>query len=251
MSSILLISTNNFTSGPTDPHFSNVALLFDGQTLTDQSSYAHSMTTNSIDLSTAGGSPYSDGTTAYLSNAHTDTFYSGTLSTTAVGTGAFTIEFWVRLNDIKNWNTMFTSRNASSAQYLENTSTKWWIGSNDATSYGGLYMWSGGSIRVTLGNVLSENTWYYVALSRESDGSLHLYYGTTPGGSFTAKATGTSTVSYTGNNYGIGGPANNAAAASLEWLNGYIRDLRFTVGVARYTGAASAETVPAQSHPTR
>lgn len=248
MSIILGGVTPAVNSGPTDPYFSSVALLFDGQTLTDQSSYAHSMTTNSIDLSTAGGSPYNDGTTAYLSNAHTDTFYSGTLSTSAVGTGAFTIEFWVRLASLKNWNTLFTSRNANDANYLENTASKWWIGSN---TNGELYMWSGGNVRVTAGNVMSTNTWTYVALSRESNGSLHLYRGTTPGGSFTAKNTGTSTVNYTGNNYGIGGPANNQAAAQLEWLNGYIRDLRFTVGVARYTGAASAETIPSESHPTR
>ena len=250
MSSILLSSTNNFITGPTDPHFSNVALLFDGQTLTDQSSYAHSMTTNSVDISSAGGSPYSDGTNAYLLNNEADTFYSGTLSTSAVGTGAFTIEFWVRLASLKNWNPMFTSRNAntSNTQYLENTASKWWIGSDGG---GELYMWSGGSTRVTQGDVLSVNTWYYVALSRESSGALHLYRGTTPGGSFDAKATGTSTVNYTGNNYGIGGPADNAAAASLEWLDGYIRDLRFTVGVARYTGEASAETIPSESHPTR
>lgn len=232
-------------TGPRDEYFSNVALLFDGQSTTDQSSYAHSMTTNSIGITTAGGSPYSDGTNAYLVNNEADQFFSGTLSTTAVGTGDFTAEAWVRPSSLKNYMPIITSRNANRSQYVEDNPAKWWFGTDNS---GKLYGYSDGFLFQSSNNVLSTNTWAYVALVRES-GTFSVYKGTTPGGTASRLLTSSNTDNFTGNNYGIGGPADNGATASTEWWNGYLRDVRLTVGVARYSGTSMP--IPSESHPTQ
>jgi hypothetical protein len=158
------------------------------------------------------GSMEFDGTTDYL-------FIPNDVNKT-LGTGDYTIEFWVYAN---NWTSTpvlleygrATSGNTPGLEfYISNTSGKLDI-------YGGS---TTGTLLVSAGTNISTGSWTHVALTRAS-GSTKLFLNGTQTGS-----TATDTTNYTQATIFIG-----AYFAGGLCLNGFIDDLRITKGVARYT----------------
>jgi hypothetical protein len=155
-----------------------------------------------------------------------------------LGTSNFTVEFWVYFNSVAAAQTVVGRHNTTAAgDWLIYTAT---------TGNLNYYLSSTGSTwnlanQVSIGSV-SVGTWYYVALVR--NGSVFTpYIGTTPGSAPTAGTT-TTTASALAT---ITQPLTiGASTNSLTFLNGYVQDFRFTVGVAR-----SITTVPSASFPTR
>jgi hypothetical protein len=138
------------------------------------------------------------------------------LTELAFGTGDFTIEFWLYLNNtvLEQWFVAWTGPNTNTIYFKDGT----------------IRFYANDGLRIT-GSSLSTSTWYHIALVRSS-GSTKLYIDGTQTGS-----TYTDTNSYVPTAYAIG--ATTAGAVSL---NGFIDDLRITKGVARYTAAFTPPT---------
>jgi hypothetical protein len=137
-----------------------------------------------------------------------------------LGTGDYTIEFWVYAN---NWTSTpvlleygrATTGNTPGLEfYISNTSGKLDIYGGSAT----------GTLLVSAGTNISTGSWTHIALTRAS-GSTKLFLNGTQTGS-----TATDTTNYTQATAHIG-----SHFAGALCLNGYIDDLRVTKGVARYT----------------
>jgi hypothetical protein len=165
------------------------------------------------------GSMEFDGTTDYL-------FIPNDVNNT-LGTGDYTIEFWVYAN---NWTSTpvlveygrATNGNTPGLEfYISNTSGKLDI-------YGGS---TTGTLLVSAGTNISTGSWTHVALTRAS-GSTKLFLNGTQTGS-----TATDTTNYTQATIFIG-----AYFAGGLSLNGFIDDFRITKGVARYTANFTAPT---------
>ena len=90
---------------------------------------------------------------------------------------------------------------------------------------------------LTSTTVISNNTWYHVAITR-SGTTLRMFIDGTQEASTTSSANFTSTT-----NMFIGADVNN----TNQRINGYIQDLRITNGYARYTANF---TPPTQAFPT-
>jgi hypothetical protein len=157
-----------------------------------------------------GSSVYFDGTGDYLDIPST--------INAQFGTGDFTVEGWLYLNSLAATQVLFEFRAASGA------------------SYGQVYITTGGVLRFYLptdvgtSNTLSTGAWTHFAITRAS-GTLNMYIGGTRGYSATY------TTAMDATRFRIGADVNGA-----NGVNGYIDDLRFTKGFARYTG--STLTVP-------
>jgi len=166
--------------------------------------------------------------------------YAQVLSNPAftLGTSNFTIEFWVYFNSVAAAQTVvgrhITTAAGDWAIYTASTgSLNYYLSSNGST-------WNLAN-QVSIGSI-STGTWYYVALVR--NGSVFTpYIGTTPGSAPTAGTTTTTSSALFATTQALTvGAANN----SLTFLNGYVQDFRFTVGVAR-----SITTVPSAALPTK
>ena len=218
-----------------DVYFPQTELLlpFNGTngatTTSDLSDNNHAVTfVGTSQISTAqskfgGSSMLFDGNSDYVSVT------SSTLGSFAAST--FTIEFWVYHNSLSS----------ALIYYVIN-----WAGASN-----GVYVWKNSSNvllaqltsntgRITGTTVMTTGQWYHVALSG-SDGSYKLFLDGALEGTHTgSSSTGSNTWNlgawlYSGNN-------------SLYYpLNGYLDDIRFTSGIARYT---SAFTPPTTAHST-
>jgi len=227
------IKATGTTTG--DVYFPQTELLlpFDGAngatTTSDLSDNNHAVTFfGTSQISTAqskfgGSSMLFDGDSDYVSVT------SSILGSFAAST--FTIEFWVYHNSLTS----------ALIYYVIN-----WAGASN-----GVYVWKNASnvleaqLTSNTGNItgtttLTTDRWYHVALSG-SDGSYKLFLDGALEGTYTgSSSTGSNTWHlgawlYSGNN-------------SLYYpLNGYLDDIRFTSGIARYT---SAFTAPTTAHST-
>jgi hypothetical protein len=133
-----------------------------------------------------------------------------------VGAGDFTIECWV--------NRTATASGAGSTDTIISKGTNNIIlGINVDTSK---FQFSQYGVAVLLisTTVVSNSTWYYVAITRAGT-TLRMFINGTQEASTTSSANFTSTT-----NMFIGADANN----TNQRINGYIEDLRITKGVARY-----------------
>jgi len=133
------------------------------------------------------------------------------------GTGDFTIEFWLYLNNT-GLQTIFSNLSSASS-----TNPHLYINAASIIYY------TANADRIT-GSTLSTGIWYHIALCRAS-GSTRLFVNGNQSGSTYADS----------NNYGTSAPlgigtywASGSPFTTLT-LNGYIDDLRVTKGVARYT----------------
>ena len=168
-----------------------------------------------------GASMYFDGTGDYLIMRNTENL--------TLGTGDFTIEFWVYYNsgltaDVALFDGRPASTNGVYPLIYSNTTGKvvWYINS---------------AARITATTTLSTGTWYHIAVARSGTSTKMFINGTQEGSTYTDS-----------NSYlpGANRPTIGAAGATLgaDPLNGYIDDLRVTKDYARYTSNFTAPTGP-------
>lgn len=139
------------------------------------------------------------------------------------GTGDFTIEFWMRGATNAVPSGYLYAQNGAVSPYIRTTSGQLIYGVNGA-----------GGDKITVGAVLTFNTWYYVAVSRSGASTKLFLNGTQIGSTYTAS-----------NNFSV--PTQVALGSTTTPNNrfaGYIQDLRVTKGVARYTANFAAPTEP-------
>jgi hypothetical protein len=218
-----------------DVHFPRVRLLlpFDGSngatSTTDSSNSNNSVTfVGTAQISTAqskfgGSSMLFDGDSDYL------TVTNSSFSTLNTSGSTFTIEFWVYFSSITGDQSPVNNYYGSSGGLLINKNSSHVITAN----------LSGDGVDITGTTTVSAGQWYHIALSGSS-GSYKLFLNGTQEGS-----------TYTG---ALGGGSSTYQIGAFYWsgtlyypINGYLDDIRFTAGIARYT---SNFTPPTSAHLT-
>jgi hypothetical protein len=142
-----------------------------------------------------------------------------------LGTGDFTIEFWVYFNSVSDGNiyTILDGRTTSdgtNVMWAQETSGSWTIfnGAGSGLASG----WGSGTF--------TTGVWYHLAQTRESGVSRFFKDGTQTSGDLS------DTSDYNSSTYSIGG----RFAVGGYSLDGYIDDFRITKGIARYTSNFTA-----------
>jgi hypothetical protein len=226
--SVLLIS---------DPYFSSVSLLLNGDTLADLSSSPKTVTAyGNTQISTANkkygtGSIYFDGTGDHLTIPYNSNF--------DFGTGDFTVEAWINFSNLLvTYPVVFgLGRGANGGGPY----SAWSIRVvNNAFEF---YRYDGTTeYHYNTGYTPLANQWYHVAVVKTS-GTLKIfvdgtsYYSNTVSTSFSSINTDPIYIGY--QYYG--------ASPYDTYFPGYIDDLRITKGIARYT---SNFTPPTAAFPT-
>jgi hypothetical protein len=143
-----------------------------------------------------------------------------------LGTGDYTIEFWVYANSWSNTPVILEYGRAVSGS---SAGLEFYI----STTGGKLDVYGGASTATLLASYssISATTWTYVALTRAS-GTTRLFINGTQSGS-----SATDTTNYNQATINVG-----AYVDSTLSVNGYIDDLRVTKGYARYTSNFTAPT---------
>lgn len=197
--------------GGGDPYWNDVYIYLDGETVTDTSSFARTVTNSGVTASTGQAkygtkSLYFDGS-SYL-----------TLSGSDLGadTGDWTADFWCYLTSRSGYNYFYETRTSGST-----------LGAMLVTSD------SGGGIGsyVDTGYWLFENqgtinldTWHHVAFSRSGSTTKAFIDGT-------EVASVSDSINYNQDGFAVGGNFNGTGG----FFVGYIDNFRWTIGVARYT----------------
>jgi hypothetical protein len=155
-----------------------------------------------------------------------DKLYVPNFVVNQLGTGDYTIEFWVYANSWSNTPVLLEYGRAVSGS---SAGLEFYI----STTGGKLDVYGGASTATLLASYssISATTWTYVALTRAS-GTTRLFINGTQSGS-----SATDTTNYNQATINVG-----AYVDSTLSLNGYIDDLRITKGVARYTANFTAPT---------
>ncbi len=237
------VFTDSQAPGTFDPSMNAVSLLLHGDgangsnLFTDSSLAPKTITVaGSAGISTAqsrfgGASMYFNGSGSYLSTPANASF--------DVGLGDFTVETWYYVGSATTDQSIFTVSNPAVA-----------VGADMAMGiqhFGALlsgkvraFIYSGANqYSVDSSSALTANTWYHLAFVRKS-GVLALYLNGVLQSSFNGNFAPNTPLS--GWVLSIGRLPNS----SPRYLNGYLDDLRFTKGVARY---AANFTPPAEAFP--
>lgn len=230
------------TPPATDPFFSNVKLLMgfegsDGSTaFVDESASPHTLTANgNAQIDTAkfkfgGSSGLFDGTSDYITFPRTDF---------VLGSNQFTCECWVWFNALP------TGSNAGDIFMCHNTfaSRGWRFGRSDGGGEIYFVSSSNGStdavLTVSSGAGITTGQWYFVAVDRDASNNLRLYLN----GAMLVKQTDATNFFNSGASASIGGQPDN-----LRSLDGWLDEVRITVGVARYASDAGF-VVPTEAFP--
>jgi hypothetical protein len=141
--------------------------------------------------------------------------------------GDFTIEMWVYPSRITSYQVLFDTSAAGSAGA---NMTEFWINNSGYVEY-----YARGSILLTGATVLSTNTWYHIALTKQGSTQRLFINGTLDA------STTSATQPNTGYSWYIGDRQSGAGSGQYP-LQGYIDDLRITNGTARYTSNFTAPT---------
>jgi len=219
-------------SVPTDPNFSDVSLLLNGDGINGSTSFpdlsSNSLTVTAVadvQVSTSvkkfgTGSIKFDGTGDYLD-------VTGTTAL-VLGTDDFTIEGWYYANNFTNRGTFVDSRGPNDTSGIT-------IGHEVTSGEIRVYMTAaGGSDIVVQSTNFSTGQWTHVAVTRES-GTVRLFVN----GNFEDSATRTTNLN-ANHDYHIGN--GSYTATTYGHFDGYIDDFRVTKGVARYTSNFTAPT---------
>jgi hypothetical protein len=222
-------ASSSITAGG-DPYFSSVVLLLhadgSGSSFVDSSASPKTLTAYGNATQSSTQSKWGGKSAAFDGNGD---YLSATLVPN-IGTDDFVLEWWQRVNNVSDY------------QHVLGTSTNGNFMVALLAPYNGA-----GAIGVGRNNIawdfvrnatLVNNTWQHVAISRSS-GTIRMYVDGALVGSSASNS----------QNYAIGTIQIGAqASGSSAGLNGYIDDLRLTVGSARsYTG--STITVGTAAHP--
>jgi hypothetical protein len=238
----LLGSVSSAVAVVTDAYFNLVTLLLPGNgtngaqnnTFLDSSTNNFTITRNGnttqgtfSPFSQTGWSNFFDGTGDYLSL---------TISSTTIGSGDFTIEFWYYPTAFQNFDTMFsTTRGANGFN----------IGTNASASV----VWYSSSAEQINSGTLTQNAWNHIAFTRTSN-TLRLYVN----GSQTG-ATPTVSTNFSATSCWIG----DLATSGSEPSQGYISNLRvvtqslasgstYTVSTTPLTAIANTSLLTCQSN---
>jgi hypothetical protein len=215
-----------------DPYFDNVSLLFQPSTmdesLVDRGPLGLTLTAQGdAALSTAVSDPWGgarkvlrcDGTGDYLTVGASDGF--------SFGTGAGTIEGWIRPDTIDAANEHYLFSTGSTEQtglYLDDSS--------NAGEVTGIL--SGTPNQARTSAAATSATWFHVALCWDGSGNIYSWLNGGSGGTGTdANAKGANETAFIG-----------AFNASFPTKAAYITGVRITKGVARYTSSFTPRTTP-------
>jgi len=159
--------------------------------------------------------------------------------TTLPSQAVYTVEGWVkRTTDTGRWETFFSNVNASYSAatfnlYVDGGNAD--CGSSPADQFAWAYTrTTGGFVVQCSGVAASLNTWYHVAITRDSANAIRIFIN----GVLRGTATGTAAPSSTGF-----GPFNigEAGEAADEYFPGFLDEIRVS-SVARYTGNFTPQT---------
>ena len=208
--------TTSVTTTIEDPYADNVSLLLNGNDLTDSSSHNHTLSNTNITVDTTtkkyGSGSLEFSTSAYGTFPHDTSF--------DIGTGDFTIEAWV---------------------YPQNSGTRGIAHNHPSFTGGGFTFYLNSSSKLVIQNwtvnstskksiasttTAPNGTWAHVAYSR-SGGTGYLFI------DGNLEGTHTDSTNLTNNSAFYIGVAEGSSYKGI----GYIDDLRFTVGVGRYTSS--------------
>jgi len=172
-----------------------------------------------------GSSLLLDGNSDYLT-------ISSSYWASAIDSGDWTIELWVRFASMSGNQELIVNRGDSGG----NSSNGWGFRKKDTSNNIMLYWYEGGQFNYLnhaqgSQTALSADTWYHVAATR-SGNTWKLFINGTAEDTVTDSGT---IVTSNENRLLIGNFGTN-------YLNGYIDDLRITVGQARYTSNFTAPT---------
>jgi len=147
-----------------------------------------------------------------------------------LGSGDFTVEFWINYNSITGYQSPFTKGYTAAGDILLQT----------GNGNGALIVYLSGSVVITESTGASIGTWYHYALVR-SGTTVTLYR------DGVSRGTATSSVNFnTTNQLGIGatGKAPGGGAIGDFTINGYMSNFRVVKGTAVYTTAFTPSTTP-------
>ncbi len=217
-----------------DLNYSSCSLLmhFSGSngstTFIDNSPITKSFTVNggaqisTVQSKFSSSSAYFDGTGDYLSTNSSNDF--------AFGTGDFTVECWIYSSDVSSATQRGFLQTSDTVGGLKTTFTTGiailqGANSSGGSLNGGLTVNVAGTNVGSSTSVITTNTWYHIALVRNSSTSSLYVDGTSVGSAIT-------TGNCTGTYLSIGGYYNTSFL-----YQGYLDELRITKGVARYTSS--------------
>lgn len=211
-------ASETFTVPPADSYAIQVLLHLNGAngstTITDTSLNPRTFTcfggcSISTTQSVFGGASLSfNGTTGYL---------VGT-SVAAPGAGDFTLEFRLRVNSLGAAQVIFDGRATTSS------STGWALYLNASAV---LQIFSGNADRLSGGTTIAANTWYAVAVVRSGSSVLVYLNGAL------VETWSNVSLTFSDTRFELGRDLGN-----FQFLGGFIDELRYTRGIARYTGAS-------------
>tara|TARA_B100001250_G_scaffold95645_1_gene79950 strand:+ start:860 stop:8206 length:7347 start_codon:yes stop_codon:yes gene_type:complete len=163
------------------------------------------------------------GTASFLFDGTQDNLMVPTGEDFGLGTSNFCLEAFVRPNSVTGIQHIFDLRDASATDtagklYLNGTALHYGVGNSSTLS----------------GGTLAIGTWYHVAVARNG-GTTKLFL------DGTELATGADTNDY-GSTKPVAIGSNYDTSAPAEALNGWIDEVRFSKGAARFTGAFTPTT---------
>ena len=171
----------------------------------------------SYSTSTNGGSGYFNGSTDYLSVADN--------AALQMGTGDFTIEFWLNFNSLSNYQTIFDKGYTNAGALAIQT----------GNGTGGLIIYMNGSAVITESSGGTVGSWVHYALVRNGS-SVTLYRN--------GVSVGSASNSTNLNNTATLGLAGNVTGAIRYYFNGVMSSFRVVKGTAVYTSAFTVPTSP-------
>jgi hypothetical protein len=236
-------ATRNFTwvvSLSNDTYFKNTTLLLNGEGTSasngsnnnifidsSNNNYVITRAGNATQgsfnpYSVTGWSNYFDGTGDYLTVPDS--------SVLQLGSGDFTVEFWINYNSITGYQTPYSKGYTAAGDMLLQT----------GNGNGALVVYLSGSAVITESTGANIGQWYHYALVR-SGTTVTLYR------DGVSRGTATSSVNFnTTNQLAIGatGKAPTGGSIGMYSINGYMSNFRLVKGTAVYTSAFTPATTP-------
>jgi len=224
---------------PTSPFTSDANTLLltcNDLIIADKSSNAYSLTLNDIpkvrsyypdDITgmTTEYQPSSQGGSAYFANSGTQYLTVGSAGDFATGTGEFCFEIWFKQDvAFADYKDIWSTYDGSNGNFVHTRS-------NQTVIWG-----SEGTIRITSNDLIKLNTWYHLAIVRDSGGVIKMYLN---GKAQTQTYTRSTDIPHTTNPLTLG----YLAGFTRPW-GGYLSDFRFVKGSAVYTSDFTPPTTP-------
>lgn len=153
-----------------------------------------------------------DGTGDYLSTPDSDDFH--------LGSGAFTIDFWVRFSSLAGEQNIYSQRNGADFQRLNWAPNRWEF----------QYEAGGTSVGLSKSWTPTINTWYHVAVVRGWGGNANDFAICVDGTQIGSTTTDSDTLNNISAQFIIG-----VLDGTGDYFNGHIDEFRWSKGVARWT----------------